>query len=161
MAVSQLASIDPWAGAWSSGWPLLRDTWLADAHADRIVRSRLRTTAAEWDRHARDPSYLFGGTLQQAAAGTAARAGADPVQHPPLSPAERDFLHASSRAHRRAVAHRRAAIAGLLSCHGPGARVRSRSARYGTGTVTRPWGSLPADPGVFACAPDSAMLGSG
>ena len=33
-----------------TAWPLLRDTWLADTHADRIVRSRLRTTAAEWAR---------------------------------------------------------------------------------------------------------------
>ena len=31
-----------------TAWPLLRDTWLADTHADRIVRTRLRTTAAEW-----------------------------------------------------------------------------------------------------------------
>jgi hypothetical protein len=39
-----------------TAWPLLRDTWLADTHADRIVRSRLHTTAAEWARHSRDPS---------------------------------------------------------------------------------------------------------
>ena len=31
-----------------TAWPLLRDTWLADTHAERIVRSRLHTTAAEW-----------------------------------------------------------------------------------------------------------------
>ena len=46
-----------------TAWPLLRDTWLADTHADRIVRTRLRATAADWARHARDPSYLYGGTL--------------------------------------------------------------------------------------------------
>ena len=42
-----------------TAWPLLRDTWLADTRADRIARTRLHTTAAEWARHARDPSYLY------------------------------------------------------------------------------------------------------
>jgi hypothetical protein len=46
-----------------TAWPLLRDTWLADTHADRIARTRLHTTAADWARHARDPSYLYTGTL--------------------------------------------------------------------------------------------------
>ena len=46
-----------------TAWPLLRDTWLADTHADRIVRTRLHTTAAEWARHSRDPSYLYSGSL--------------------------------------------------------------------------------------------------
>jgi WD40 repeat protein len=98
-----------------TAWPLLRDTWLADTHADRIVRSRLHTTAADWARHSRDPSYLYGGTLLQAATGTAARIGADPARHPPLSHTERDFLHASSHAHRRTVRRRQAVIAGLLA----------------------------------------------
>ena len=98
-----------------TAWPLLRDTWLADSHADRIVRSRLHATAAEWARQSRDPSYLYGGTLLQAATGTATRIGADPARQPPLSPAERDFLYASSHAHRRAVRRRRAVIAGLLA----------------------------------------------
>jgi transcriptional regulator with XRE-family HTH domain len=98
-----------------TAWPLLRDTWLADTHADRIVRTRLRTTAAEWARHSRDPSYLYSGTLLAAATGTAARIGADPVRHPPLSQNERDFLDASSHAHRHTVRRRRAAIAGLIA----------------------------------------------
>ena len=50
-----------------TAWPLLRDTWLADTHADRIVRTRLQHTAAEWNHHARDPSYLYTGTLLQTA----------------------------------------------------------------------------------------------
>jgi WD40 repeat protein/transcriptional regulator with XRE-family HTH domain len=98
-----------------TAWPLLRDTWLADSHADRIVRSRLHTTAAEWARHSRDRSYLYSGSPLQAAAGTATRIGADPARHPPLSRTERDFLHASSHAHRRTVRRRRAVIAGLLA----------------------------------------------
>jgi WD40 repeat protein len=97
-----------------TAWPLLRDTWLADTHADRIVRSRLHTTAAEWGRQSRDRSYLYGGSLLQAATGTATRIGADPARHPPLSQTERDFLHASSHAHRRTVRRRQAVIAGLL-----------------------------------------------
>ena len=52
-----------------TAWPLLRDTWLADTHADRIVRTRLQTIAAEWARHSRDPSYLYSGSLLAAAAG--------------------------------------------------------------------------------------------
>jgi WD40 repeat protein/transcriptional regulator with XRE-family HTH domain len=98
-----------------TAWPLLRDTWLADTHADRIARTRLHATAAEWARHARDRSYLYSGSLLQAAAGTATRIDADPARHPPLSPTERDFLHASSHAHRRTVRRRQAVIAGLLA----------------------------------------------
>ena len=98
-----------------TAWPLLRDTWLADTHADRIVRSRLHTTAAEWARQSRDPSYLYSGSLLQAATDTATRIGADPARHPPLSQTERDFLHASSHAHRRTVRRRQAVIAGLLA----------------------------------------------
>jgi WD40 repeat protein/transcriptional regulator with XRE-family HTH domain len=98
-----------------TAWPLLRDTWLADTHADRMIRSRLHTTAAEWARHSRDPSYLYSGSLLQAATDTATRVAADPARHPPLSQTERDFLHASSRARRRTVRRRQAVIAGLLT----------------------------------------------
>ena len=98
-----------------TAWPLLRDTWLADTRADRIARTRLHTTAAEWARHARDPSYLYAGSLLQAATDTAARIGADPARNPPLSQAEQDFLHASDRAHRRKARGRQAVIAGLLA----------------------------------------------
>ena len=98
-----------------TAWPLLRDAWLADTHADRIVRSRLHATAAEWARHSRDRSYLYSGSLLQAATGTATQIGADPARHPPLSQTERDFLHASNHAHRRTVRRRQAVIAGLLA----------------------------------------------
>ena len=96
-----------------TAWPLLRDTWLADTHADRIVRTRLHTTAAEWERQSRDPSYLYAGTLLAAAVGTGARAAADPARHPPLSQTERDFLHASERAAARS-SRRRRMLAGAL-----------------------------------------------
>jgi WD40 repeat protein/transcriptional regulator with XRE-family HTH domain len=98
-----------------TAWPLLRDSWLAEGRADRIIRSRLHATAADWDRHARDPSYLYAGTVLHAAAGTAARIAADPARHAPLSPAERDFLTASDRARRHRARRRQAAIAGLLA----------------------------------------------
>src|SRR5689334_9171506 len=98
-----------------TAWPLLRDTWLADTHADRIVRSRLHVTAADWARHSRDPSYLYTGTLLEAAAATAARIGTDPGRHPPLSQAERDFLHASRRAHRGRSRRWRALLAFLIA----------------------------------------------
>ena len=98
-----------------TAWPLLRDTWLAETHADRIVRTRLRSVAAEWARGSRDPSYLYSGNLLEAATGSAARIGADPARNPPLSPTERDFLHASDHARRRTARRRHAMIAGLLA----------------------------------------------
>jgi WD40 repeat protein/transcriptional regulator with XRE-family HTH domain len=97
-----------------TAWPLLRDTWLADTHADRIVRTRLHHTAADWEHHSRDPAYLYTGSLLQAATDTAARIGADPARHPPLSRTETDFLHANDRAHRRTV-HRRQGLIALLT----------------------------------------------
>ena len=42
-----------------TAWPLLRDTWLAETHVDRAIRTRLQATAEEWDRASRDPSYLY------------------------------------------------------------------------------------------------------
>ena len=98
-----------------TAWPLLRDSWLTETHADRLVRTRLHTTADEWARHSRDPSYLYAGSLLQSASETAARAAADPARNPPLNRAEREFLHASGRARRRRARGRRAVIAGLLT----------------------------------------------
>jgi transcriptional regulator with XRE-family HTH domain len=98
-----------------TAWPLLRDTWLAETRADRIVRTRLHQTAAEWARHSYDPSYLYRGSLLEAAAATAARIGTDPGRHPPLSQAERDFLHASRRAHRGRSRRWRALLAFLIA----------------------------------------------
>ena len=98
-----------------SAWPLLRDTWLVETHADRIDRTRLHNAAAEWARHSRDPSYLYHGSLLAAAAGTAARIGADPARHPPLNPTERDFLEASDRARRRAARRRQSVVVFLVA----------------------------------------------
>ena len=119
-----------------TAWPLLRDTWLAETHADRIVRTRLHNVAAEWARHSRDPSYLYSGSLLQAAAETAARIGADPARHPPLSQAERDFLRASEPL----PAAGRAPAARLHRLPpGPGHRPRLRSRSL---AVRRPPGML-------------------
>ncbi len=96
-----------------TAWPLLHDTWLTETYADRVIRTRLRATAAEWERRSRDPSYLYRGNLLQAAAEAAARAAADPARNLALSRAERDFLQASNRARRRGTRLRQAAIAGL------------------------------------------------
>jgi WD40 repeat protein/transcriptional regulator with XRE-family HTH domain len=97
-----------------TAWPLLRDTWLADTRADRIVRTRLHSTAAEWAHHSRDPSYLYGGSLLQAAIDATSRIGADPSRHP-LSQTETDFLHASDRAQHRTVRRRHRLIALLTA----------------------------------------------
>lgn len=97
-----------------TAWPLLREVWLAETRADRVTRTRLRNTTAEWQRHSRDPSYLYDGTLQ-AATETTARVSADPARHPPLTPAEHEFLTASHRARQRRARQRQAVLAGLLA----------------------------------------------
>src|SRR5262249_40681723 len=108
-----------------TAWPLLRDTWLADTHADRIVRTRLHTTAAEWARHSHDASYLYSGTLLAAATGTAPppppppapapRLGPPPPPPPPLSQTEQHFLRASDHARRRSVRRRQSVVALLAA----------------------------------------------
>ena len=90
-----------------TAWPLLRDEWLAETHADRIVRTRLRSAAAEWARSSRDESYLYGGTLLAAATATSARVTADRARHPWLSQNEYEFLHASTRLEHRKARRRR------------------------------------------------------
>ena len=97
-----------------TAWPLLRDDWLADARADRIIRTRLHATATEWVQDSRDPSYLYSGSRLDAAAAMAARIRADPREIL-LSQAEKDFLHASHRAGRRRARTRRQLIAVLLA----------------------------------------------
>jgi WD40 repeat protein/energy-coupling factor transporter ATP-binding protein EcfA2 len=97
-----------------TAWPLLRDTWLAETHADRIVRTRLRSVAAEWARQSRDPSYLYSGSLLETATEAAAHVNTDSARQSPLSEAERDFLQASDRAHRRKT-HRREGLIAFLT----------------------------------------------
>lgn len=86
-----------------TAWPLLRDAWLAETHTDRVDRARLRSTAAEWERHSRDSSYLYRGTLLRIAAITAERSVSDPTRYPPLSQLERDFLRTSMQVSHRAA----------------------------------------------------------
>lgn len=97
-----------------SAWPLLRDVWLADDRADRIVRTRLQATANEWSDHGRDPAYLYAGALLESAATTAARVANDPVRFAPLTTTSADFLAASTAAARRR-AHRRRMITVILA----------------------------------------------
>jgi WD40 repeat protein len=97
-----------------TAWPLLRDTWLADTHADRIIRARLRSTAQEWDRTSRDPSYLYRGSRLDTAVRVTTRIGAGP-SYPPLSQAETDFLRASRRGAKRRTQLRRELIALLAA----------------------------------------------
>jgi WD40 repeat protein len=97
-----------------SAWPLLRDTWLAETHADRLVRSRLHNVAAEWMRQSRDPSYLYSGSLLETADDAATRIAADPARYPALTDSELEFLRASDSARRRRVFRRRSFIAALM-----------------------------------------------
>ena len=100
-------SVDISHEALLTAWPLLRDTWLAENHADRIVRIHLRIRRSRMGTPLyRDPSYLFSGTLLQAVTDTA-RIGTAPAWNPPLSHIERDFLDANDRARRRTARWRR------------------------------------------------------
>jgi WD40 repeat protein len=101
-----------------TAWPLLRDDWLAEAHADRVVRTRLHATAEEWILGRHDPSYLYTGSLLDVAAAAAARIEADP-RHTPLGRAERDFLGASQKAGHRRLRRRQGVttiLLALLAC---------------------------------------------
>ncbi|WP_344750033.1 hypothetical protein [Streptosporangium vulgare] len=89
-------------------WPLLSEEWLAQTHADRLIHTRLRAAAAEW-APSRDPSYLYTGSLLE----TAAQRLADPAFPLPLTPAEHEFLAASTRAQQRRT-HRRRATSTIL-----------------------------------------------
>ncbi len=83
-----------------TAWPLLRDDWLAQTHADRIIRTRLHATAEEWTRASRDASYLYSGSRLGEAEGAASRMAADD-RFTALSQREAAFLVASRRAARR------------------------------------------------------------
>ena len=96
-----------------TAWPLLRDTWLADTHEDRIIRTRLRGATDEWVRAEHDRSYLYEGSRLEAAEGVATRIATD-QRHAPLSQAAHDFLRASHRAYRSRTRRRRAVIASIL-----------------------------------------------
>jgi WD40 repeat protein len=98
-----------------TAWPLLRDGWLAETRADRIIRTGLSAAAAEWARHSRDPAYLYTGSLLETAAAAAARAGADPARHPPLTRGENSFLAASDRARRHRARRRQGLLAALTA----------------------------------------------
>ncbi len=101
-----------------TAWPLLRDDWLAEARADRVVRTRLHATAEEWILGRHDPSYLYTGSLLDVATAAAARIEADP-RHTPLGRAERDFLGASQKAGRRRLRRRQGVttiLLALLAC---------------------------------------------
>ncbi|RKT88399.1 WD40 repeat [Saccharopolyspora antimicrobica] len=95
-----------------TAWPLLHD-WLADTHTDRIVHTRLRAIVSEWNGNRRDRSYLYTGSLLEAANSAAARIRADPARHAPLSPAEEEFLRDSHRLQNRRVRTRQTFIATL------------------------------------------------
>ena len=98
-----------------TAWPLLRDTWLAETRADRLIRTQMSNTAANWERDSRDPSYLYSGSLLEAAVGTADRVAADPARYPLLSHAESEFLRASVGARRRRARRQQSIIAVLTT----------------------------------------------
>ena len=83
-----------------TAWPLLRDDWLAQTHADRIIRTRLHATVEEWARASRDAAYLYSGSRLVEAEGAASRMAADD-RFTALSQREAAFLTASRRAARR------------------------------------------------------------
>lgn len=97
-----------------TAWPLLRDRWLADSHAERLVRTRLRAAAAEWARQSHDPSYLYSGSLLESASALADTVTIDQARHPPLSTSEQQFLTASLKVAQRGIRRRRALLGGSV-----------------------------------------------
>ncbi|MGB6615964.1 MAG: WD40 repeat domain-containing protein, partial [Trebonia sp.] len=106
-------SVDISHEALLTAWPQLRD-WLADTHADRVVRTGLEVTARDWERAGRDPAYLYGGSRLEAAREAAAKIGAD-ARYTPLSGSGNEFLRASGTASRRRARRRQALLAALLA----------------------------------------------
>jgi WD40 repeat protein len=98
-----------------TAWPLLRDDWLADSRADRVIRTRLHVTATEWLQHSRDNSYLYSGSRLEAATASADRADVAYGTQPHFSQAERQFLRASDRARRHRARRRQGVIAFLTA----------------------------------------------
>ena len=96
-----------------TAWPLLRDTWLAETHVDRAIRTRLHATAEEWAGASRDPAFLYAGSRLEAAADAASRIDND-LRHTPLSQTENDFLSASRYASRRRVRRRQGFVTVLV-----------------------------------------------
>ena len=115
--------------------PLLRDVWLAETHADRVVRSRLDDVAAEWNRNSRDPIYLYAGSLLAAATETATRISTYPA---PLPAPEQDRTRLPAR-QQPCSAPARASAAELRRTP-PRPRYRIRPAR-GRGPPRQPRGS--------------------
>ena len=97
-----------------TAWPLLRDTWLAESRADRIIRARLREATADWTGHKRDSAYLYRGSRLDATEAAVQRASAEPARYLPLSQVETDFLLASRSAARRITRVRVVAIMAYL-----------------------------------------------
>jgi len=98
-----------------TAWPLLRDNWLAENRADRIILAGLRATASDWERHEEDPAYLYTGSLLEAATAAAARADDAHGRRQPLIPGEQVFLAASNRARRRRARRLRGLLAVLTA----------------------------------------------
>jgi WD40 repeat protein len=117
-----------------TAWPLLRDSWLDEVHADRMVRARLQLVAAEWSRNGRDRSYLYQGGLLDTATRSADRIRTDP-RHRPLDRDENEFLRASAQAHRRRIRTRQLVTA-VLTVLALGAATLSAVASYRGDQVT-------------------------
>jgi WD40 repeat protein len=91
-----------------TGWPRLR-SWLEDDKADGILYSRLLDDADEWNRHHREPSFLYRGTRLAAVQQARLRWESD-ARYPALTGKVRAFLHASRRAANRGTRRRMATI---------------------------------------------------
>jgi WD40 repeat protein len=97
-----------------TAWPLLRDTWLAETRADRIISTRLQSAAADWNRNNRNPSYLYTGSVLEAARDAVKRMDAAPNRHTPPAPVERKFLEAGIKADQRRARKSRVVTAALV-----------------------------------------------
>jgi len=93
-------------------WPRLR-LWIDTDRSTLLVHQQLSQDAAEWDRHDRDPAFLYQGTRLTTAQQAVALWRTDPGRYPTLTDLARDFLQASEAAAARQARRRRQTILAL------------------------------------------------
>ncbi|MEO3808608.1 hypothetical protein ABGB17_06370 [Sphaerisporangium sp. B11E5] len=94
-------------------WPRLR-TWIDADRADLLARQQLVEDAARWDRHHRQPGYLYDGTRMSAINEIRARWKENPARYPRLGDVQESFLSEGDRAARRAKWLRRSIVTALV-----------------------------------------------
>ena len=94
-------------------WPQLR-LWIRDDRATLQVHQRLAEDAATWQRHHRDPAFLYQGSRLEGAQEAHELWKTDPVRFPTLTDVPRAFLVAGLAVATRAARRRRLTVISLV-----------------------------------------------